>query len=1763
MAIGAAAVPLAQAVQVQPLSHLPGVAFVVALDDGEKLEDMNFHLARTGDERDTGEELTVEPLRAGDGVYRYGTSLTPEDYRGNKEYPRHYLVRGRSVPAGAARLLKTAPGVKRCHRNHYYYTGASGRCAGEAAVSQRELRTEVCQREAGALEVSFHCPVPREQVKQAFRNLQVSIGGCTSVNAEDGESKTVTTPEGTYEFRLERLYGHPDVPEIYDECSRMVIAMTAPHAVDMRFRFKAGTATRFGLALRHDHVHALSVAPETPWLRDIRSGDRSLTQILPLAGPHVIKLEVANGSHIRAEAAYWPVESASAPVLGLGPERMLVDGSKHLERRFTANVETWRWLRGLKNRAYVWYEWSRPSQWQWKRLAGQPWWLKELFGGEAASRLGRLWQVQREERLRLRQDAATQFFPAVEIPLQDSAGQEEERKELALDLDALTGGNTRPGIYRVHLELTPACLGREALALAGMPGEKLHYYATVQVSDLYCLHLNARGDGDNMLFVCDRTTGAPLRSGRVLATLQGIGGAPDVQREYPLENGLAVLDAPGEHGAGLKCVAVQGGEQSVLSLPVAGRWDDSGQVLRPERAQETVCTLFTDRRLYRPGETIRIRGYCRSCDTANRLSIPEPCKLKVVVAGRHETRELEAETDEYGAFTAEYTLPVEGRPAGTYNIYAEAPGDVPVEGKWQVQCQEFRRESFACSCGVRVDDYESGRVSLQVSAADYTGVPVAGGQVQGRARYGGMSARFSGTLGQDGRLDLPVQANLRNWAREGDEEIEVEIEGTVRDARGETRSFREAVVLPVAEFTMCVSRDCLLLEKPCPETGGRKPLDRKQKVRATLMAYDRGRWNSALVWQGTLKVPADCAGGLPLKTMRRLEKYNKKHGTDLHSPYWVFETPEGGSCSGQDYFGQNGRFSLKALPGRDSLELRSDYEGEATMVISCGRRKLRTLPLHVSRGVCVLAPALLPEETGRVDIAVYMALPPPAGSSRLHYRSCTAALDIPDPAADLAVQLDLPQDSCRPGAELSLGGRVLTPQGKPADAAVTFYAVDAGTLSAGGYALPQPRCGLCRRDRLYSIDGVQHQGYWCRALYGWTARSFLMRGLWQGDAVSGAGFFGEEDGCGLGKGGAAAGRGAAPGGTPPVREDFRPLAFWHANLCTDADGRFSTTVTLPDTLTAYRLFAVAADKGGNGFGTAEGKVVADLPVMLHITPPDTLVAGDELDLPVTLDNRSKTADTFTVRLEGMGAAQQKTLRLEAGKSGAVTFRLAPQQAGHVQLQCSATGTAGGDAMRAELEVVDPVEPMVQVMPAVLKGKKSAMEPWRLLSADIKKGKDGSMYAEFSASPLIHLQGFVDYALTYPYGCTEQRSTGLLPWLMYDVLAPFCPRMAETTPECVQKVVAETVEKLFSRQQPDGGLSYWDGGSQSCFWASAYAGMVLQIAVERGFPVPEDKMKALRAYLEKHKDEAPENTYYFPAYKTRYQCAYATGDAETCSRIAARHAKADADLACLATAPADRDKAFLKWCRDLGGTRASRCTTISSSWKMVVLHQCMKEAAAGGGAATLRVDGKEYVLDGGMTRIPLVGEGGSLSKYRGRIELLCGAAYGTVVARAVRPVSSLADGRQRSRSDAAQVGPICMKRRYTVVKPDGREVADAKLRVGDVVRVDIAVEMADTVKNRAYLAVEDFVPACMEVLNPNLKDQAAPYRSGNMEYWLDYKEYLPDRVRGFCDRGTTSGTMSYYARVRYAGSTTAPPAKAQLMYNPGVQGFAPARRVQSK
>ena len=124
---------------------------------------------------------------------------------------------------------------------------------------------------------------------------------------------------------------------------------------------------------------------------------------------------------------------------------------------------------------------------------------------------------------------------------------------------------------------------------------------------------------------------------------------------------------------------------------------------------------------------------------------------------------------------------------------------------------------------------------------------------------------------------------------------------------------------------------------------------------------------------------------------------------------------------------------------------------------------------------------------------------------------------------------------------------------------------------------------------------------------------------------------------------------------------------------------------------------------------------------------------------------------------------------------------------------------------------------------------------------------GEITVSLSNTRVGELRESLRQLLQYPYGCVEQTTSSLLPWLTVRDLRATFPELAKSDEE-VAKAVNGGIRLLLSMQTSGGGLAYWPRGREPILWGSAYAGLALTLAKNQGFAVPESDYKRLLKYL---------------------------------------------------------------------------------------------------------------------------------------------------------------------------------------------------------------------------------------------------------------------------------------------------------------------------
>ena len=298
----------------------------------------------------------------------------------------------------------------------------------------------------------------------------------------------------------------------------------------------------------------------------------------------------------------------------------------------------------------------------------------------------------------------------------------------------------------------------------------------------------------------------------------------------------------------------------------------------------------------------------------------------------------------------------------------------------------------------------------------------------------------------------------------------------------------------------------------------------------------------------------------------------------------------------------------------------------------------------------------------------------------------------------------------------------------------------------------------------------------------------------------------------VGKGGHEGGGGGAdPGAAADMRRDFRVLAFWLGSVPTDAAGRATAEVTLPESLTTYRIMAVAGDRASR-FGFAEREIRTSKPVLLKPAFPRFLAVGDTARFGSVVHSLlpEKGSAIVTMRsldpgiLEIAGNAR-RTVEVPAKGAAEVRFDLRAKAVGRARIQMTAKLRGETDAF----EDVIPVEILVSPETVAAYGRTDDEARETLeIAAGIVPGF-GGLHVETASTALVGLGEGARYLVEYPYGCAEQRASATLALaLAADLGDAF--RLANVDAAESKRAAAAAYRELDGVPVPERGLRLLEG-----------------------------------------------------------------------------------------------------------------------------------------------------------------------------------------------------------------------------------------------------------------------------------------------------------------------------------------------------------------
>ncbi len=467
------------------------------------------------------------------------------------------------------------------------------------------------------------------------------------------------------------------------------------------------------------------------------------------------------------------------------------------------------------------------------------------------------------------------------------------------------------------------------------------------------------------------------------------------------------------------------------------------------------------------------------------------------------------------------------------------------------------------------------------------------------------------------------------------------------------------------------------------------------------------------------------------------------------------------------------------------------------------------------------------------------------------YRLGYCELTIESAANTLAIDLKPERDTVRPAEQVTATAVIRDQQGHPVPGAdVTLWAVDEGVLSLMGFETPNPLAYFHAPDSL----AVRSRTNFESLLTEDAAERY--RGN-KGIVIGGGG---DEN---LGE--------------IAARKNFVATPLWTASTTTNEQGIVTASFTAPDNLSRFRLMAVAAS-GAALFGSAESSVTVNKPLMLEPAVPRFARLEDELLVKGIVHNTTPHSGTVSVTLtldehadfitenrefiltalatendKPSGKSWTRTVSLKGMETTSVAFPVKIGKVGALKWTWQANTLTWSDPapqadkVESTFAVEYPVPENREVRYFRLAGNALPDNLIKDLDPVLLEG-DGQMTLTASTSQLYDVRDALDYVLTYPYGCVEQTSSAMLPWLALGGFGELFPDHLSHAKS--QAAIQAGVNRLLQMVTDEGGLGYWPGAQEPSLWGSAYGGFILLKAVDAGAKVPEQVVNNLLDYLSK-------------------------------------------------------------------------------------------------------------------------------------------------------------------------------------------------------------------------------------------------------------------------------------------------------------------------
>lgn len=291
------------------------------------------------------------------------------------------------------------------------------------------------------------------------------------------------------------------------------------------------------------------------------------------------------------------------------------------------------------------------------------------------------------------------------------------------------------------------------------------------------------------------------------------------------------------------------------------------------------------------------------------------------------------------------------------------------------------------------------------------------------------------------------------------------------------------------------------------------------------------------------------------------------------------------------------------------------------------------------------------------------------------------------------------------------------------------------------------------------------------------------------------------------------------------------------------NGKAKIELNLPQFNGEMRLMAVVWSQ--TGLGSAQSSMIVRDKAPADLIMPRFLAPGDSAIITSSVDNVELPTGEFSTLVTGAGTVEvdegKMAFSLQAGQRLDSPVRIEATEEGIARVRMTVEGPEKFAVDRQYLiQTRSPYLPVTNVQSQLMEPGQTYAVSKDLLN-DFVPGS-AVVTVGYSSLPVDPSTLYASLA-RYPYGCTEQTVSRALPLLYSEKLVAMG---ADDAKDGARTRVQESITTLLNRQGADGAFGLWrEGDNYASPWLGAYTTDFLYRAKEAGYAVPTEALE--RAY----------------------------------------------------------------------------------------------------------------------------------------------------------------------------------------------------------------------------------------------------------------------------------------------------------------------------